>query len=289
VIPEGVAAAPGSRRLFLSDLAKKRVLLVGSGVPTRVFASTDKLEPLGMKADTVRSLLWVAATSAFRTTDQPKSRLLAFDLRNGKLRHSYSSPDLKSVNDLALTPNGDLYVTDSLGGSVFRLRRGSDRLERITEAGKMSYPNGIAASGDGRSIYVAQGISLRRIDTATGQVSTVAQPPDLAILSIDGLYWHDGSLIGIQNGGNRGRVLRMRLSSQGESISGFDVLEAGNPDFDMPTTGSIAGNRFIFMANTQLQRLQDNGRISDGPPLKPVKLLEIRLPRERHSDRDEAS
>jgi len=275
LVPEGVAVRPGTGQLFLSDLAGRTILLVSATRPARVFARTGKLDPLGMKVDAQRSLLWVAASSAFWPTDKPESALLAFDVRSGKLRRSYSSSELKSVNDLAIARNGDIYVTDSLGGAVFRLRRGAGRLERVTEAAKMSYPNGIAMNPDGKSLYVAQGVALRRVDSATGQVSTVAQPPNLAILSIDGLYWHRGSLIGIQNGGNPGRVLRFNLSVDGSRIDSFDVLEAGNPDFDVPTTGTLRGEDFYFIANSQLTRLQGSGRISEGAPLKPVKLLKL--------------
>ena len=125
---------------------------------------------------------------------------------------------------------------------------------------------------------MAQGIALRRIDAATGEVSTVGQPPNLALLSIDGLYWYKGSLIGVQNAGSPGRVLRLKLSNDGTSISAFEVIEAGNPDFDIPTTGAISGDGLIVIANSQLTRLGDDGRVTPGPPLKPVKLLKIRLP-----------
>ena len=278
LVPEGIAADPGTQRLFIGDMAGKRILSLREKGHARVFASTGVLRPLGMTVDRSRSLLWVAATTAFVAKDKPASALLAFDVRNGRLKRSISSAAMKSINDVAVAPNGDVYMTDSVGGALFRLRRAGNSIEQVTPAGRMSYPNGVAVSGDGRSVYVAQGIALRRIDAATGEVSTVGQPPNLALLSIDGLYWYKGSLIGVQNAGSPGRVLRLKLSNDGTSISAFEVIEAGNPDFDIPTTGAISGDGLIVIANSQLTRLGDDGRVTPGPPLKPVKLLKIRLP-----------
>ena len=56
------------------------------------------------------------------------------------------------------------------------------------------------------------------------------------------------------------------------------VLEAGDPGFDVPTTGTLNGDRFIFIANSQLRRLGDDGRLTAGPPLAPIRLVEIALP-----------
>jgi hypothetical protein len=160
---------------------------------------------------------------------------------------------------------------------VFRLDPGSESLVRIAPDSPMNYANGIALSGDGAALYVAQGLSLRRIELATGTVIPVAQPPNLGLLAIDGLYWHRGRLIAVQNGGGPGRVISIDLAADGRTITGYQVLEAGDPGFDLPTTGTLAGDRFTFIANSQLRRLGDDGRITAGAPLVPVRLVELIL------------
>lgn len=279
-IPEGIAADPGSGRTFVGDMANKKIWVLGvSGAPSKFFASTGNLRPLGMKVDLKRRLLWVASSTSFWKDAAPESALLAFDLRSAKSRGTFRAADLKSINDVAIAPNGDIYATDSLGGAVFRLRSGGTQLERVTEAGKLGYPNGIAVSGDGRSVYVAQGIALRRLDAATGELNTVPHPASLALLSIDGLLWHEGSLLAIQNGGSTGRVLRLRLSGDGTAVTSFNILEAGNPDLNLPTTGTMVDrNKFRFIANSQLRRLGDDGQLTRGPGLKPIILLDLAVP-----------
>ena len=275
VVPEGIAADQATGTLYVGDMAARRVLAL-SDSGERVLATTGELQPLGMKVDRERGLLWVAASNAFLSAvREPRSALLAFDLTTGRQVRSITSPELRSINDLVVLPGGEIYVTDSLGGAVFRHRSDGEVLERVTPASQMSYPNGIAASPDGRSIYVAQGLSLRRIDPGTGAVQAVSHGADLALISIDGLYWHDGGLIAVQNSGNRGRILRLHLSDMGDAITGHEIIEAAHPDFDIPTTGTILGDRLLVIANSQLDQIQDDGSVAGA--VKPVVLLEWSL------------
>ena len=62
-------------------------------------------------------------------------------------------------------------------------------------------------------------------------------------------------------------------------MTSFETLEAGNPSFDLPTTGTlIGGTKLRFIANSQLRRLGDDGRITPGTPPKPIVLLDLALP-----------
>ncbi len=284
LVSEGIAADRVTGSLYVGDMAGKRILRVRQGESPQLFALTGDLRPIGMKVDPSGAFLWVAATTAFVAADVPKSAILAFDLRTGALARTYSSGELKSVNDLAFAPNGHLYVTDSLGGSLFRLRGDTGKIERVTPAGKMGYPNGVAAGPDPGFVFVAQGIALRRIDTTTGEITTVSQPAGLALLSIDGLYWYDGSLVAVQNGGGPGRILRLNVSNDGSQIVSYDVLEAGHPQFDTPTTAAILADQLYVLANSQLEQLGDDGRIKNPASLKPAVVLRLSLT----SDKDSA-
>jgi len=273
LIPEGIAAS--GDRLYVGDMAGRQILTLVLGESARVFASTGELRPLGMTVERGRNRLWVAATTAFVAGETPESAILGFDLATGELREKFSSPELRSVNDLAVAFDGSIYITDSLGGALFRLRPERAMFERITPASQMSYPNGVAVSADGRAVYVAQGVTLKRVDVESGFVETVAQPRSLALLSVDGLYSHGPDLIAVQNGGSSGRLLRLRLSTDGKAIIGFDVLAARLPEFDMPTTAAITDNRLYLIANSQLRRLLDDGQIENPQTLRPIQILEI--------------
>ena len=57
------------------------------------------------------------------------------------------------------------------------------------------------------------------------------------------------------------------------------MLERGNPLFEIPTTGAVAGDAYYYMANTQLRALGPGGVVKDREKLKPVVILRLELPR----------
>jgi len=79
----------------------------------------------------------------------------------------------------------------------------------------------------------------------------IARPDNLCLATIDGLYFHRGALIAIQNAFMAPRVVRFILSHDLRAIKEFEVLERRNPIFDGVTTGLVAGRDFFYMANIQ--------------------------------------
>jgi hypothetical protein len=279
LITEGIAADVGSGRLFLGHQIAKKILAVMPDGRVRTFAQGLPHWPLGMAVDDARRLLWVATTDSFSNAANPGSALLAFDLKTGRLQRTARSPVAKSLNDVTVAPDGAVFASDTIGGAVLRLRPGQSELEPLTSPGALSSPNGLALSEDGKFLFVAQGAALKRVTVANGEAIVVAQPAHLSTMGIDGLYWHEGRLIGIQNVGTPGRVLLLNLSPARDSVSSFQVLESENPEFDIPTTAAIMGGKLHLLANTQLTRLAPDGTISAGPALKPIRVLEIAIPR----------
>ena len=273
LVPEGLAWDAAGRRLFVSDMAGSRILVVDRHGRSRDFATGLRLRPIGMKVDPAGRLLWVATTDAFWDTPKKQAELLAFDLATGRVAARRAHPDATSFNDVAFAPNGDLFVTDSDGGAVYRLRSGGAAMERLTDKGAMAYPNGIAWL-NGR-LYVAQGVALRRVDPATGEIVRVRGAPGFPGLGVDGLYAWEGALLTVQGFDYSGRVTRLELSPDGAAVTGARLLEAAHPDFDVPTTAAPAGDRLYVLANSQLRSLRPDGTIAG--PLKPIVILELPL------------
>ncbi len=88
------------------------------------------------------------------------SALIHYELGSGREVGRYSvTGATHSFNDLAIATNGDVYVTDTAAGAVWRLLgsngpSGSPALTRLP--GKFEFANGIKAlSADGKLLYVA--------------------------------------------------------------------------------------------------------------------------------------
>jgi len=94
------------------------------------------------------------------------------------------------------------------------------------------------------------------------------------VAGIDGLYWHKGSLIGVQNGIGTPRVAVFRLSADGLHVAKTTVL-ANN--LTTPTTGAVKGDDFYFIVNSQADNLNGT-HILDVTTLQPVRIAVAHLP-----------
>jgi sugar lactone lactonase YvrE len=161
---------------------------------------------------------------------------------------------------------------------VWRIDPGTDALAPLVPARRLNGPNGIALSANERYLYVADfasGISI--VDARTGDVRPLPHPQDVSLQGIDGLYWHESGLIGVQNGAGTERIVRYRLGPDGARVVALDVLESHNPLFAIPTTGVIVGGDFYYIANSLLDRIGPDGRLKPYARLEPAVILKTRL------------
>ncbi|MDH5305121.1 MAG: hypothetical protein OEW64_13630, partial [Gammaproteobacteria bacterium] len=82
-------------------------------------------------------------------------------------------------------------------------------------------------------------------------------------------------LIAIQNGNRPHRVVAFQLAADGAAVIGSRVLARTLPEFDEPTLGTIAGDDFLFVANSHWNRFgADNSLPEDlsGPIILKVSL-----------------
>jgi hypothetical protein len=106
-------------------------------------------------------------------------------------------------------------------------------------------------------------------DVEPGSHSTLA--------GIDGLYWHKGSLVAVQNGIGSPRVVAFQLSKDGSRVVQTTVLENRSGLTVLPTTGAIRGDDFYFISNSQVDNLNGD-RIMDVTKLEPIRIAVVRLP-----------
>jgi sugar lactone lactonase YvrE len=183
------------------------------------------------------------------------------------------------LNDLAVASDGTLYVTDSMAGTLFRKKPEQKTLTPFGEKGALRGANGIALGADG-TLYVALSTGVARVDTATGEPKRLPQPDTVVTGGIDGLYWHEDDLLGIQNSINPGRVIRIALADKGTRIAGLTVLQSHHhPEFAEPTTGAIANGALHVIANSYVGHYQPDGSIKDAGELKATVVVAVPLKR----------
>jgi hypothetical protein len=131
-----------------------------------------------------------------------------------------------ALNDLAFAPDGAVYASDSLSGALYRLPPGAPALMRLDVS--LKSPQGMAVSGDGKSLLVADySLGLVKLDLAGASFAPLQLPDGINVKGIDGLArLPDGSFLASQNGLSKPRILRLSLSPDWSQVLSLDVIAA---------------------------------------------------------------
>jgi streptogramin lyase len=113
---------------------------------------------LGVLADDASNTLWVCQNSTGGRGGAPvagQTALRSFDLRTGAAKGTFNFPSNGGVcNDMAVAPDGTVYVTESFANRIHRLRPGAKELDLWVPAhDDLAGVDGIAILADG-AVYV---------------------------------------------------------------------------------------------------------------------------------------
>src|SRR5712664_3714190 len=276
LIPEGLAYDAKQNIFYLGSLNRKKIVKIDSEGRVSDFVPADRyglLPVLGIRLDPTDGTVW-----ANTFEDAGRTELVHFDSA-GKLLGRFAPKDSAKhgFNDLVVRKNGEVITTDSLSNQVFRFDPRSQAFTPLLVYRILLYPNGIALADDDRSVYVADGVGVVKIDLADNSSRDVDPGPRNTLAGADGLYWHNGSLIAVQNGMGSPRVAAFKLSKDGNRVTQVTVLENRTQFTALPTTGAIRGSDFYLIANSQIDNLTGD-KIMDVTKLAAVRIAVARLP-----------
>jgi hypothetical protein len=281
IIPEGIAYDEKSKTIFLSSIHKNKIIAINEKGEARDFISSGKddlKQVLGMKVH--QGQLWACNNTAEHDTVNRVANVHVYDLTSGKLvRKVVINGGKHLFNDVYIAHNGDAYVTDSDGGGVYIIRKGSDKAETFIKDKTFPYPNGITATEDEKKIIMSTGggHGIASIDLETREVSSITHGKYL-IIGADGLYRYHNKLIAVQNVVFPEGIVELQLAEDGKTVSDIRHLAVGVPEFDTPTTGVIVGDEFYFIANSQLtQIIGGRGKLKNPEALKETSIMKIKL------------
>lgn len=273
LVPESIAYDSHTGTFFLSSVYKRKIVSINSKGEVSDFATErDGLwSVFGMRVDAARRFLWVCTAAHPQMTNYVPaengiSGLYKFDLRSGKLLKKYllsNSPKRHLLGDLVLDSKGNVFTSDSLSPAIYFIDKNKDELELFMESNAFASPQGLAFTADEKGLFMADysnGIFL--LNLSAKELTNLSPPPNRALLGIDGLYSHKGDLIGVQNGVNPWRVIRMSVSRDSKRIERVETIEANNPIFDEPTLGVLVKDTFFFIANSQWGVIDDKGQLA---------------------------
>jgi hypothetical protein len=287
-IPEGLAYDPAEKIFYLGSVYKRKIVSVSEGGDVKDFSSpADGLwSVMGMRVDPGRRVLWVCTASHqqmidFKESEKGMTGIFKYDLRSKKLIRKYllpSHPKPHWLGDLVLNSNGDVFASDSITPGIYKLNRDSDSLELFLANDAFVNPQGLAFSADEKRLFMADYLKgIFSIDVKSKAVSVLAPAPKTTTLGLDGLYYHKGRLIGVQNGVRPARLVEMSLRANEAGIEAFKVLEANNPVFDEPTLAVLLGDTLFLIANSQWAAIDEKGKLAADDKLQNPIVLKVKL------------
>jgi hypothetical protein len=166
--PENLAYDPKGKQFYLGSMRKGKVVRCSPAGNCAQFAG-GLGTVLGLKVH--GSGLWLLNNS------DTESVLIHYDLASARVIRKYAvAGSGHNFNDLAIATSGDVYLTDTRAGAVWRLANGAADLTRFP--GRFESANGIALSPDEGLLYVStfpDGIAVVDLKTHTATRSHVRQ------------------------------------------------------------------------------------------------------------------
>jgi hypothetical protein len=272
-LTEDLAYDPKTRTFYASSVHRSKIFSIGPDRALKDFTAEGQdgvWSILALSVDSKRRRLWastaaMAHAAAYRKENVNRSAVLRYDLESARLEKRYEVPaDGKShvLGDMTLSAAGDVYVSDSVDGTVYTIHPGKDQLEALVPKGNFGSPQTPALTPDGKRLLVADySLGIAVVDLKSGGIGWLDLPGDLALTGIDGLYTVPGGLIAVQNGTHPERVIRIWTDAAYTKALRWEAIEEGTPELGDPTHGVLVGKQFYYIANSGWNRFKDDGSI----------------------------
>lgn len=293
LLPENVAYNPTENAFYIGSTRKGKVIKVDASGNQTTFIDGQAYGlwmVIGMKVDASRNLLWVCSSGGenlvgYTQKDDKEGRpagIFKFDLKSGKLLNKYTLDkpgEIHFFNDLVIARNGDVYATHMFGNhAIYKIANGSDKLELFVQNDAIKWPNGITIADNQAVLFVAHADGIARVDIPNKKVTNLTVPEGEKISrreSIDGLSYYKWSLVGVQP--DMKTISRYYLNEKGDGIKEVKVLEKNHPMMDHPTTGVLVDNEFYYIANSQFEKISEEGVLSPIQQLYEPVILKVKI------------
>jgi hypothetical protein len=270
--PESITVAPDGA-LILGSMSKPVIDRAAKGATkAEVFIDASSEGPvtfLGMLADSTTNTLWACQITRVPDSKDRRSTLRSFDLTTKAPKFRWALPgDVNLCNDFTIGPDRALYVSDTLGSRIFRLKphaqeaelliqdRTLDGIDRITFLDGVLYANNVISN------------NLYRIplDTSGEAGAPVQIWPNRPIKGPDGMRAAHGRLFLAEN--KNGRASMVTIDGDQATVTilldGLKTPTAIEPAGDTLWVGDRANDKAVSHRAPQIGVARDGGPTARG-------------------------
>lgn len=252
--PEGMVYINGHGWLAASIRKRKITAFdIKTGSCTDWLAVKDMLAVFSLKGSGDGKYVW-AATAAIPEMEgydaslEGKAEVLKIDVASKTIVKRFTIPGSHVFGDLIVTDSG-VYVSDSATPILYKIE--GDIMSEWLNLEKKAYNlQGIITDGKGR-LFVADYLKgILAVSLKDRSHHWLAMPEGTTQKGIDGLTYHNKSLIAIHNGVTPIRIIKYRLNEKHDGFAGFEVIDHNRKEFNEPVLGTIHKDIFYFFGNS---------------------------------------
>lgn len=167
-VPESACYNSTDKTIYVSNIVGMHNVKDGIGYISKLNEKGEFIEKEWVKG--LNAPKGIACTQKYLyVTDI--DRVVAVNLKTGKVEKTYSNRKSKSLNDATVSPDGHIYISDSGGNCIFRV--GKDSLEVFLESDILKAMNGILASDN--LLYLGSNNNLITVDQKTKVITILAE------------------------------------------------------------------------------------------------------------------
>lgn len=264
---ESVVYDPKAKNFYLGSIHKRKILVRNSKGEVKDFIKAGEhgiTSVFGLRIDGRKRILWACASPVPEMQNHDstlQSAVYQFDLPSGKLLRKYSlgKPTNSVFGDLTLDNKGNVYVSDGVTNTIYRVNEKSGVLEPYYTSDEFWNLQGITFSSDDKFLFISDYIKgPYRLDCRSKTLIKLESKSPQSLKGIDGLLFYNNSLIAIQNGVTPFRSTRYFLNTELNQITQAAIIDRDHPAFHEPTIGCLDGSDFYYVATSQWGAYDEN-------------------------------
>ncbi len=288
--PECMTYDPKTQQFFFGGVHQAGVKIYDpSSTKSSIWIDRNTLKELycvlGIAVDPVKNSLWLVSSAlpqlqGYSKEQEGKSSVYEIDLDTKKVLTFIHMDSVSRFGEL-LFDKGKAFVADGLTNKVYQIQSGDQELKLIADLSKEARNlQGIAINKNQKYLFISDYVSgLFRIKIKDGSFQRVTLPNDVPFKGIDGLFFHNNTLLATQNGSTPMRVMRLYLDSKKEKVEDWSIIDQNLSVLNEPTQGVLLKDAFYYIANSPWQAYDKEMQLQSNL-LRPIQIRKYDLKNE---------